>query len=590
MTGPPDERTFDRRLAWLLAGTIAAAAYALLVASTGGFDGHLGGIRLRSRDWARPAAVAAIGAAWLVYATRRPLAARTVRAWHLADTSAGARVLVGAAMTWTLAAALLFGTFAVGGADSYGYAGQARLLRHGHVTDTIPMKPGFRWPDARASLVPLGFTGGREPAAIAPIYPPGFPFLMAAFALISERAIYLVVPLFGVLAVWCTYRLGVDLGQPFAGGIAALVLSVSPTFLYQLVQPMGDIPAAACWLGALLAAARRTTVSAGGAGLLAALAIAIRPNLAPLAGLIALPAVIGGGASRRHRIAAFALGLAPGVLALGWIQDVRYGSPFASGYGRLEDGFAWANVLPNLARYPRWLTETHTPFIWLAVLAPLWIPASRRHARPLLAWTALTLALAVWAAYLPYVYFQPQEWFYTRFLLPAIAIMLLFASLITLSGLRRLPAPVRLPVAVTLFAMLITASVATAGSRQVFELHDHERKYRDAGAFASEHLQTNAFILAGQHSGSVRVLRQSPDAAVGRARGGAPGRGARGSSIRRLPAVRSARWRRRHAVSGEVRRRGSAGDRQPHAVSRARRCARIQLRPLTGPQQLPRRV
>src|SRR6478672_13385504 len=123
MTGPPDERTFDRRLAWLLAGTIAAAAYALLVASTGGFDGHLGGIRLRSRDWARPAAVAAIGAAWLVHATRRPLAARTVRAWHLADTSAGARVLVGAAMTWTLAAALLFGTFAVGGADSYGYAG-----------------------------------------------------------------------------------------------------------------------------------------------------------------------------------------------------------------------------------------------------------------------------------------------------------------------------------------------------------------------------------------------------------------------------------------------------------------------------------
>src|SRR4051812_25988689 len=435
MTGP-DERTFDRRLAWLLAGTLAAAAYAVLVASTGGFDGHLGGIRVRSRDWSRPAAAAAVGAAWLVYATRRPLAARSARAWHRADTIAGSRVLAAAATTWTLAAALIFGTFAVGGADSYGYAGQARLLRHGRVTDTIPLKPGFRWPDARASLIPLGFTGGREPAVIAPIYPPGFPLLMAAFALLSERAIYLVVPLFGVLAVWGTYRLGVDLAQPLAGGIAALALSVSPTFLYQLVQPMGDIPAAACWLGALLAGSRRTRGSSAGAGLLAALAIAIRPNLAPLAGLIALLVINRPGSGRGHRLAAFALGLAPGLVALGWIQQVRYGSAWASGYGRIEDGFGPGNVLPNLARYPKWLTETHTPFIWLSVLAPVWILASRRHARSLLAWTSVALVLAVWAAYLPYVYFQPEEWFYTRFLLPAIAIMLLFAAVITLAGLR----------------------------------------------------------------------------------------------------------------------------------------------------------
>jgi hypothetical protein len=509
MTGP-DEHTFDRRLAWLLAGTLAAAAYAALVASTGGFDGHLGGIRVRSRDWSRPAAAAAIGAAWLVYATRRPLAARSARAWHRADTITGSRVLVGAATTWTLAAALIFGTFAIGGADSYGYAGQARLLRHGRVTDTIPLKPGFRWPDARASLIPLGFTGGREPAVIAPIYPPGFPLLMAAFALISERAIYLVVPLFGVVVVWGTYRLGVDLGQPLGGGIAALALSVSPTFLYQLVQPMGDIPAAGCWLGALLAASRQTTVSAGGAGLLAALAIAIRPNLAPLAGLIVLPVITAEGAGRRQRLAAFTLGLAPGIIALGWIQHIRYGSAFASGYGRIEDGFSPGNVLPNLARYPKWLTETHTPFIWLSVLAPAWILASRRQARPHLAWTSVALALAVWAAYLPYVYFQPQEWFYTRFLLPAIAIMLLFASVLTLSGVRRLPTAVRLPVGVTLLAMLIAASLVAARSRQVFELQDQERKYRDAGAFASEHLQTNAFVLAGQHSGSLRYYADRP--------------------------------------------------------------------------------
>src|SRR4051812_46545328 len=207
MTGP-DERRFDRRLAWLLAGTLAAAAYAVLVASTGGFDGRVGGIRLRSRDWARPAAAAVIGAAWLVYATRRSLALRSAQAWRHVDSITASRVLACAATAWTLAAALMFGTFAVGGADSYGYAGQAQLLRHGRVTDTIPLNPAFRWPDARATLIPLGFTGGRQPDVIAPLYPPGLPLLMAALSLVWERAIYLVVPLFGVMAVWCTYRLG----------------------------------------------------------------------------------------------------------------------------------------------------------------------------------------------------------------------------------------------------------------------------------------------------------------------------------------------------------------------------------------------
>ena len=95
------------------------------------------------------------------------------------------------------------------------------------------------------------------------------------------------------------------------------------------------------------------------------------------------------------------------------------------------------------------------------------------------------------------MYFQPQEWFYTRFLLPAIAIMLLFASIVSLSVLRRLPAALRLPVAVLLVGTLITAFAMTARSRQVFELREHERKYPDAGAFAREHLPAACFHPRG---------------------------------------------------------------------------------------------
>jgi hypothetical protein len=508
MTGPEERGEHAGR--WALVAILAAAAYALAVAWTGGFDLRLAGIRVRSHDWVRPACVAVAGALWLAAAWRRRLSILSTRAWNVVARGHAGRVLAGAAAVWTIAAALLFGTFAVGGADSYGYAGQARLMLRGRLTDTIPLDPAFRWPDARASLIPLGFTGGGAAQVIAPRYPPGLPLLMVPFAGLSAQAIYLVVPLCGVLAVWCIYRLGAGLGDPLAGGAAALLLSASPTFLYQLVQPMGDVPVTACWLAALVAASRATNASAGAAGALTSLAIAIRPNLAPLA-VVILVLAMGGRPERGFRRAAmFVAALAPGLVALGWVQHVRYGSIVGSGYGRIEEGFSVHNVLPNLARYPRWLTETHTIYIWLGALAPLWVLRWRRTAPPLLAWTMVVLALAVWAAYLPYVYFQPREWFYTRFLLPGIAIMLLFASLISLTVVRTFPAAMRFPAGALLLGGLLAACIHAAAVRQVFDLRAQERKYPDAGAFARERLPREAFILAAQHSGSLRYYASRP--------------------------------------------------------------------------------
>jgi hypothetical protein len=234
----------------------------------------------------------------------------------------------------------------------------------------------------------------------------------------------------------------------------------------------------------------------------------IRPNLAPLAGLILAAALFCGRAFDWRRAVVFVAALAPGLLALGWIQYVRYGSAVASGYGTVDDFFAAGNIGPNLARYPRWLTETHTPFIWLSALAPFW--SARRASRPLLAWTALLLAVAVWGAYLPYVYFQPHEWSYTRFLLPAIAIMLLFAVATSVWALRRLPSALRVPTGVLLLIFLIWALVRSAESRSVFELQRLESKYPAAGAFARQHLPATAFIFAAQHSGSLRYYANLP--------------------------------------------------------------------------------
>ena len=75
--------------------------------------------------------------------------------------------------------------------------------------------------------------------------------MAVALFLGGGRAIFLVVPLFGALAIWCAFVTGRRLGGPLAGIAAAALLACSPTFLYQLVQPMSDVPAAALWLAAL---------------------------------------------------------------------------------------------------------------------------------------------------------------------------------------------------------------------------------------------------------------------------------------------------------------------------------------------------
>jgi hypothetical protein len=491
-----------------------AGIYAIAVGWSGGFTLQVAGLRMRSHSWVRPALVALAGSGVLIYFARPAVTAFVTAASRAFYSSRAAPVVAAVASLWAFSAGMAFGTFAVGGADSYGYVGQARLLAHGRLTDTVPVSGDYAWPDVAATFTPLGFTPAGSPGVIAPKYPPGLPLLMAPLMWLSERAIYVVVPCFGALLVWATFRLGAAMGDPLAGAFAGALLSFSPTFLYQAVQPMSDVPAAACWLVALLAASRATPGSAASAAVISSLAILIRPNLTPLAAVVLALAVFGDHAAsaarpaRLRRIAAFAAALAPGLILLGWIQDVRYGSPAASGYGSLSDAFAVSYIRENLARYPRWLTETQTWFIWVSALAPLWIV--RRSRRPLVAWGALALAALVWASYLPYLYFHKEEWFYARFLLPSIAIMLIFASAISLWLLQRLPLVVRAAVTVLVFGALAVNGLQVSRVRGAFDIRIQERKYPLAGAFVRDNLPSQAIIFAAQHSGSIRYYAGRP--------------------------------------------------------------------------------
>jgi hypothetical protein len=485
-----------RQRAVVLLAAGAAGALAAFTVMYGGVDFRVAGLPIRSRSWERPAAVAAALVLVALYGVRRQVASFAWRALgHLPW----------AAVCWAAAAGLVYGTHAAGGADSYGYVSQATLLAEGRLTERLPPDEAFGWPNVPATLTPLGFTQGRSPEILAPIYPPGFPLLLAPFALVSPGAVFLLVPLCAAAVVFLAWRIGRELGEPVAGGLAALLVALSPTFLYQAVQPMSDVPVTACWLGALWLARGPRLSGAIGAGVAASLAIQVRPNLAPLALLVVAAAgTAAAPASGRRRGLACAAATVPGVVLLGAIQFVRYGSPLASGYGPFGDLFALANVAPNLARYPRWLVETHTPFVWFWLLAPLWIVRTAAAVKPF-AWLCYAFCLAVTAAYLPYVYFQPQEWFYTRFLLPALPLMLLLGCAVAIDLLRRLlPRAAVVPVAACLAAALAVWCGLRVHALGVFELRASEQKYPAAGAFVRERLPASAIVLAMQHSGSLR--------------------------------------------------------------------------------------
>lgn len=489
---------------WLLVLSAIAAVYAIGIAWAGGFTVQIGPVRLRSRDAARPAVLSGLAFILFLVIDHRRARQALASAWATAESVSASRVLLATALVWTLAAGVLFNTRAAGGADSYGYVSQVPLLRQGMLVDRVEYDPAFTWPRAAWSLVPLGYVGTEAADVIAPVYPPGLPLLMLLGSLFNAEAVYLVVPLTGMLLVASAWSAGTRLGDPLAAGLTALLVSASPTFLYQLVQPMSDVPAAACWLSALVTV-RRGRAGDIVAGLCVGLAILIRPNLAPLALVVVLAGWRQAPWTWRGA-AAFAAPVTVAVLALLFVQQVRFGSPTASGYGPMRNLFRLDFVGQNLRQYPAWLTVAHTPFIWLSIAA---LPLLRRGPEPVFGHALVALAAGVWLLYIPYVAFQPHEWHYTRFLLPAIPIMLLLATLVAVRTVRRLVPEARTVLVPVLTVALLFLMGRYAVDHSAFSMHEAERKYPVAGDAVLTRVGRGGWVLAGQHSGSLRLYAGS---------------------------------------------------------------------------------
>jgi hypothetical protein len=494
---------------------LACIAWVMLLLVHGGFDTTILGIKVTSHDPWRPIwlAALALGVTTLAGGTGAPRA--ITDAWLRAleraarrgwDWPVAAMLAVGAA-----SAGVVWNTYAAGGSDSYGYLRQAQLWLSGHLTITQPWVAKVPWPNAAWTFSPLAFRPATDGGTLVPTYSPGLPMLMAlAMKVAGQCAAFWLSPLCGGVLVLATHAIGRKTGGPLTGLSAAWLLATSPIFLFMVVQPMSDVPVAAAWAVVVWCLLRGTVGGAIGAGLAATVAVLIRPNLFPMAMVIffwlAASSWRAGGANRANPLGqwfGFCAGLAPGIVTIAWLNSFWYGSPWRSGYGRLEDLLAWSNIQPNAHHYLGWLIQTQTPLVLLGLAAPclpvarIWPVAAYRSVRVLFA----LLTCVVWVEYCAYTVFD--AWFYLRFLLPTWPLIMVGVALL----LRRVAQVGRPVMALVVMLLLLAVGLRTwrvAVESSAFDIKAGESKYAAVGAAVRTRTSADAVIFSEQHSGSIR--------------------------------------------------------------------------------------
>ena len=475
----------------LSVGAVLSALVAMQAFLVGGFVLEAGGRRLSARSPATPLVVAVvlIGLAGLAAGRTRigPLATWIVSA------AASIRIFAAALAAAVAVTGIAAGVDVAGSADASGYVAQARLLAAGTLFREESLAIATTPPLGAAVVEPLGFraAAGDRPTVQVPTYAPGLPLLMAfAERLVGPRGPFLVVPLAGALAVWLVFALGEQLGSHRAGLAASVLLASTPAFLFQLMQPMSDVPVTAAWLMALVLGVRGHGFCSG---LSAAMAVTIRPNLLPLILPVALLAFTTG--DRRAFALRWAAGLAPGVVLVAVLHTVWYGAPWRSGYGDASELYRFANVTDNLGLYATWLVGSAPAAAALSACAAVSSLRGSLANRLLIAFFALNIAV-----YLPYATFE--QWHYLRFVLPGLAAVLP-AGTVQLARLGPSPTTAAILAAVTLLVGAWQLHIASG--LDVFRLAPIERRYALAADWVAGQTPSNAVIVTAQQSGSIAL-------------------------------------------------------------------------------------
>lgn len=398
------------------------------------------------------------------------------------------------------------------GADPYGYVSQASLWAAGSPVTPQPFMAELPWPDASFTMSPIGYRPAADDpsAAIVPVYSPGVALLMAfASRVAGPAAIYAVVPLFAALFVLATYGVGLRLTHAHAALAAAILAATSPTVVFMSMWPMADLAAAACWTAAtwaLLGPSRRRALAAG---LVAGVALLIRPNLIAVGVAMGVWAVVrdvrrGAPWWRVDRAVSFGLGAAPGVCVVMAINQMLHGSAFTSGYGTLASVLSFSRVPENAVRYATWLVETQTPVVFIGVVmlalpvARLWRGGARAFDAALLT----AVAAGTLSCYLAFT--SLGEWWYLRFLLPVFPGVFIGLTEVLMpepvARSRRWSAAIG-PIVIAAMAL---AGLRVAEQKRFTVAHEGERRFVTAAELARDHTPAGSVIFSVTHSGSVR--------------------------------------------------------------------------------------
>ena len=492
----PDAKA-QKRAALLLTIAAILLTWSAVVAITGGFRLELWGLRISSRNALRIFLLGAIPAVWawrLAYVERldRWLVQARPVVHRIAPALAGALAVV------VLALGVRYGSHAVAASDQSGYVSEAALWARGTPRIDVGFASSLPWPDAKDTMVPLGYRIGAG-GAMVPTYAPGLPLLMAVARIAGVCGPFLVMPVSAAMLVFFTFLLGrrlFDTGTALAG--AALV-ACSPVMVFMSLTPMSDLPSAAFWIAAMAMAIRGTPTATVFAALFSGIAIVIRPNLVPLVVFPWLLTVIRcrSLAEAARRTGLFAAGSIWAPIVVAWINDLLYGSPLSSGYGEVGPAFSLENGVANLKRYPAWWLESQG-LTGLLCLISLW-----RRRGAVLREYLVTIAFAV-SAILLYLFYLPFDaWWYLRFVLPAVPVLLLLCA-DTVTWLAR-RTHTTFAVAMAVFVLL-----AAGHAFKFIQVHDvlgtgyGEERYPEVALYIDSALPADAAIITMQHSGSIR--------------------------------------------------------------------------------------
>jgi hypothetical protein len=489
----------------LIVAFAVGAALTAASALTGGFAIRFWGISASSRGLVRPLLLlgVSVGLLALLDGPRRLTAAlgRLAAARWPCHSAA-----VGLALT-TFALGAVFNSTAASGSDAYGYLSQADLWIRGDLVVRQPWVAEVPWPNAEWTFAPLGYRPAARgaPGDIVPTYSPGLPLLMAAAKRLGgQQAMFLVVPLSGAVLVLATYAVGLRLSTRRVALVGAWLVATSPAVLVMLVLPMSDVPVAAAWTTVFLCVLVPGWRWALLAGLVAASAIVIRPNLVFLGPVIGAWYVARRSPSRTSRARdclAYGVGMALGAAFIALLNQRLYGSALTSGYGSLGELLAIGHVLPNLRRYSSWLVSVHSPLVLLGVvmlLVPLraaWPQANRAVFAVILAFVG-----SLWLFYCAYLEFA--EWWYLRFLLASWPFLMLGLAALSLS----LTKIHRMVGGLAMVGLAILGGYwFRSTSRDVIEdSWRDERRYPAVAEMVRASTPENSVILSMQHSGTIR--------------------------------------------------------------------------------------